>query len=257
MALRKDEEFDRTHLSVDKKLSEGGIHRDYIAHCHRWSHVVHYLETRQKKYTRLATERYKTAKILDVGCGVDIPLYKVICSNKFGGVQSYTGVDINKLELDRTRFSEKRKLQPILLGETDILSVTETDANVITSFEVLEHVPFDYAKDTVNHLYNISVEDAEFIVSTPVYDDSIGMASNHINEMTREVFSDMLSEAGWKITENYGTFASKRDIYPNMSDEHRKVYDELKKYYCHQQMATIFAPLYPEYSRNNLWVCTK
>lgn len=249
--------FDTTHLSVDRILRNGQVHRDYIAHCHRWSHVIHYLETRQKKYTRLATERYKTAKILDVGCGVDLPLYRVLCSNKFGSTLSYTGVDINKLELDRSRFSEKRKLQPVLLGETDIMSIKETDANVITSFEMLEHVPFEYAVATVNHLYSISPDDADFIVSTPVYDERVGMAKNHINEMTREVLSGMLTDAGWKIEKNFGTFASKRDLYPMLTDEHRRVYDELKKYYCHQQMATIFAPMYPEHSRNNLWVCRK
>ena len=232
---------------MKKAMKECEIHRDYIAHCHRWSFIQKWLEQQQK---------YKATRILDVGCGKDLPLLKVICSARMAtALPSYTGVDINKLELDRTQYSEKRRLQPVLHSETDILSIPETDANLIVCLEMLEHVPQAYAEDTIRHLHKISPDDATFILSTPVFNGKA--ARNHINEMTRELLMDMLSEARWKITENYGTFASKPDIYPNLSEEDKLVYDRLTKYYCNHHMSTIFAPLYPEYSRNNLWVCTK
>ena len=35
--------IDKTHLSIDQAEERGFIHRDYLAHCFRWSHVVKHL----------------------------------------------------------------------------------------------------------------------------------------------------------------------------------------------------------------------
>ena len=83
------------------------------------------------------------------------------------------------------------------------------------------------------------------------------MAANHINEMTRENFKSYLFEAGWNVKENYGTFAGKPELYEHMQPEHKRVWDALAKYYSIPVLSTILAPLYPEHSRNNLWVCRK
>ena len=253
MTLRNGEQFDRTDLSIDTAYNTGVIHKDYIAHCLRWTYVCDWLAKTDRRYGE--GPRYKNVRVFDAGCGKDLQLYKALCSNKMGAIPHYTGVDINKLEMP-DKFA-RRKLPYTLLSETDMLSVPHIDAELITSFEVLEHVPFDYCVDAVKHLYNASNDNTTFIVSTPVYDPHIGMAANHINEMTREVFRDVLEEAGWVIKENYGTFASKKDYYNNMTKEHRDVFDELHKYYNSHYISTIFAPLYPQFSRNNLWVCEK
>ena len=35
--------IDKTMLSIDNAESRGFLHRDYIAHCLRWTHVTKYL----------------------------------------------------------------------------------------------------------------------------------------------------------------------------------------------------------------------
>ena len=246
--------FDRTHLSIDTAYESGLVHKDYIAHCHRWNYVIKFLERRAPEYN--GDERYKHSHILDVGCGKDIPLYKVLCTNKMGATSSYTGVDINKLELPK-KFTN-RKL-PVNLIEQDFCSieVLPNKPNVITSFEMLEHVPYEYSQKVLTHMYKMSTDDATLIISTPVYFEKYGMAKNHINEMTREQVIEQLTNAGWIIDKNLGTFSTRQDLRPFLSKEHRKLYDEMSEYYCGHMMATIFAPLYPEHSRNNLWVCKK
>lgn len=246
--------FDKTHLSIDTALETGLVHKDYIAHVHRWNYVVKYLESRDRKFN--GDERFKHSVILDIGCGKDLPLYRVLCSNKMGNTPHYIGVDINKLELPK-KFAN-RKLPVTLMGETDICSVElEEKPNLVISFEMLEHVPYEYSQDTLKKAYELSTTDATLIISTPVYYEKYGMAKNHINEMTREQLMNQLAKAGWKINKNYGTFSTRQDLRPYLTDEHRKVYDEMSKYYCGHAMATIFAPLYPEHARNNIWECIK
>ena len=246
--------YDKTHLDIYDAYQQRLIHRDYIAHCHRWSFIVNYLEKRDRKYKN--DERYKHARILDVGCGKQVPLYRTLCANRLSGVQSYTGVDINNLNYAHERFvNSKRKTKPLLLGETDILDVDETDANLITCFEMLEHVPQDVSAKVIKHLFDISPEDAVFIASTPCFNGK--KAKNHPQELTRDEMKQMLLDAGWVITENFGTFASRNDLYKHLNVEQKMVYDGLKRYYDADVMSTIFAPLYPQHSRNNLWVCSK
>ncbi len=250
----RQKQFDKTHLSIDTAYETGLVHKDYIAHCHRWNYVLKYLERRDSTYK--GDERYKHSNVLDVGCGKDLQLYKILCTNKMGATPSYTGVDINPLELP-TKFAN-RKL-PVHLIQQDFCSIKELPIkpNVVTSFEMLEHVPFDYSQQVLNHMYSLSTDDATLIMSTPVYYEKYGMAKNHMNEMTREEVMTQLDNAGWYIHNNVGTFSTRQDLRSNLTKEHRRLYDEFSEYYCGHVMATIFAPLYPEFSRNNLWVCKK
>src|SRR5574343_1447146 len=75
--------IDTTYLSIDNAEERGFLHRDYIAHCLRWSHVCKQL-TKSKKYT--------TARILDIGCGRELPMAKMLYSSRFTP-EKYFGVD--------------------------------------------------------------------------------------------------------------------------------------------------------------------
>ena len=66
MSQNPDRQYDKTHLSIDLAEERGFIHRDYIAHCFRWSHVTKYL---------MAQAKYKRVLIMDVGCGKDFTLF--------------------------------------------------------------------------------------------------------------------------------------------------------------------------------------
>jgi SAM-dependent methyltransferase len=245
--------FDKTSLSIEQALETGLIHKDYIAHCHRWSHVVKYLlKTDPNNKPHL---RHMNANILDIGCGKHLMLYRILCSNKMAnaGVQ-YTGVDINKID---NPFAH-RKNPPKILDKTDFLTVQpETPPNILVSFEVVEHVPREFSLKILQHAFNIAADDAVFFLSTPVRDEKWGVAKNHQNEMTREELMEQIAEAGWIVRENYGTFNNRADMYNKLTPEHKTVYDQLHAYYDGNVINTIFSPLYPQYSRNNLWVLVK
>ena len=261
MVKRKDEEFDRTDLDIPKAAERGMIHRDYIAHCFRWSYVKKFLSAGDKAWGYPADNtghyyRKNNAHILDVGCGQDMMLYKSLNSTRMIP-QSYTGVDINKLSVPEG--FEGSRLQPNLIGETDFCSIEsfETKPNILVSFEVLEHVPNEYAQRMIKHMFDVSSDNAYMIISTPVFSKKYGMAKNHINEMGRSELKGFIEKAGWTIEENFGTFAGQYDMFKHMTEEDQQLYKRISKYYDSAVMSTIFAPLYPEHSRNNLWVCSK
>ena len=64
-----DRDYDKTHLPINTAAERLMFHRDYIAHLFRWTHVVKYLYLKQ---------RYKTARILDAGCGKDVMMARAL-----------------------------------------------------------------------------------------------------------------------------------------------------------------------------------
>lgn len=243
MANKRGKSIDNTHLSIDQAEKRGFIHRDYIAHCLRWSHVAKYLG--EKK-------RYLESHVLDIGCGKDLPLLRLMYTSRLiPKTGSYTGVDVNDLSAPFSLGSFPYELW----GKTDVVNLDFEDQkfDVITCFEVLEHVEPDHAQKILGVIYaNLSDQGVAF-VSTPSYSSYVGAAANHVNEMTYDAFSVLAHNAGLLCLNTWGTFASIRDYEPALSDSERELFTKLREYYDSNYLATIFAPLFPAYSRNVLW----
>ena len=239
--------YDKTHLSLDTAEERGFVHRDYIAHCFRWSHVVK---------TLMSRHQYKDAHILDVGCGKDQPLPRLMYANKMTGFD-YTGVDINRMDFHPTmvKAHQNGKVRYALLEETDS-SVLEVDdlpwgqADFVVAFEILEHIqPFIVHR--MLHSWRKQMKPGGIaFVSTPIFNGKA--AANHINEMGRVTLGAAFEAAGFRILKNYGTFASISDL--RLTKEEQGVFDRLREYYDTNVLSTFMAPLHPEGSRNNLWV---
>lgn len=269
MANARGREIDNTHLSIDTAEKRGLVHRDYIAHCHRWSHVVKYLYARA---------RFKSSTILDIGCGKEVPLAKLLYSNRMTSAK-YIGVDVNKLNVD---FNFGKMAENItLVGKCDFAD-SELDKEygvklkslggvgwvnrptVITCFEVLEHVEPSHSISMLKKIREIMDPDGIAFISTPCFNGSA--AANHVNEMRYEALGKIIQELGFGIEAIYGTFASQFEIEPLILKKtyeskfgylnFNQVYEKLKQYYDSNVLSTIFAPLFPEASRNALWVLT-
>jgi len=303
--LRK---IDKTFLSLDKAEERGIIHRDYIAHCHRWTYAF--------KMAMKVKNRDGYLSVLDIGCGKEVPFLKTLYTNKLCP-DNYLGIDAGKINSDQlagfgTKIGERIADRSIRLLENTDFSLIKDPAtypefcqftemrpiNLIVSFEVLEHMTRTMSRLTLLNInkiiknQNISKKSLA-IISTPVFDSNKGMAANHINEMTRaELYFD-IKAAGLKVLKNYGTFmdqaAFKNEIqrvHEELSEEMSKthglydltdeeankrillsqkhdlnlslfhVFNSLHSYYDSNLLSTIFAPLFPQCARNNLWVLT-
>lgn len=268
MANERGKTVDTTHLSIDQAEKRGFIHRDYIAHCLRWSHVVKHIGQ---------SGRYKTTRILDIGCGTDLPLAKTLYTSRMA-VQQYVGIDYNRPDKFDTSVFHTGKMPVRAFGGVDFAEHVKTfsshyeieglsdrfDApNVITCFEVLEHVEPEHARRMLEKMWGL-VEMANdcgdpctVFISTPCYDAQVGAAANHVSEIKRDALGALIEEIGFKITGNWGTFASQRDYKADLQTIYPKdglaIFNKLSEYYDSNYVATIMAPLFPDRSRNNLW----
>ena len=244
MANARGKTMDNTHLSIDQAETRGFIHRDYIAHCLRWSHVAKFMGEKS---------RYKTADLLDIGCGKDLPLLRLLYSSKLiPDTGSYTGIDINKLEapFNLGRYPHE------LVGQTDVCEWNDNGSTfaVITCFEVLEHVEPEHSFRILQRIASLLEDDGRAFFSTPCYDASVGAAGNHVNEMSFDGLHALIDAAGLEVVQVNGTFASIRDYQGQLEkDGHGPLFNRLRGYYDTNYLATIFAPLYPHLSRNAIW----
>jgi len=242
--------FNKTHLSLELAEERYIQHRDYLAHCLRWSHALKYAVKQRKEGLR----------VWDIGCGKEVPFLKALYSNKMSP-EIYHGSDVNKLELPEMLKGafDKGKFKVVLATEDSAVAKLSFKPNLVICYEVLEHMPFTHVSKVLQNVCSQLPDDGIFLMSTPCFNGDA--AGNHPNEMTYEVMGSLIEEAGFAIPEHYGTFASITDYKECLIVEYGEVglsiFNNLRNYYDSNVLAVIFAPLFPAQSRNCLWHCTK
>jgi len=251
--------IDGTDLSIDMAENRGVLHRDYIAHCLRWSYVAKIMH---------AGSRYKDARILDVGCGSDLPLPRLLHSNRL--LCEYVGIDYNAAakfhernwgSMDVTTYGSTIFPRDIQLKTGGNYVVKKSDQrhklpNLITCFEVLEHVSSKHARCMVEGFHRIAtLGKAEVILSTPCWNVT-ATAKNHVNEMRHAALGAMIENAGFEVMFNFGTFASITEYkdalfkeYPGME----AFFNASRAYHDTNVLANMFCTPFPHLSRNSIW----
>lgn len=238
----KTRTFDQTSLDTDTDV----IHRDYIAHALRWG------------FSKRRFIMHEATQVLDVGCGPHRPLLLVL----FGGIgasplaKRYVGVDLNKIKPT----SHKRStLYPEFnfIERVEELRKKEGTFNLITNFEVIEHMPMSEGLRLLVAMKRMLASKGKILLSTPVYDGK-ARAANHIHEYTIPELSAMINNAGLEVVERFGTFANYNDIKKACKaagrDDHLQTLDDIRAWFGNEVAACFLAPLYPDASRNNYWV---
>lgn len=239
--------IDKTFLSLDTATERGFIHRDYIAHCLRWSHVIKRLTERKG---------VEKAIILDVGCGRELPLAKTLYSSRHI-VKQYHGIDVGPIDDDAVAVFDSGKFPLDVWEKTDICDLTTLDLggnrpNWVTCFEVLEHVEPRHLLALLARVRQLMDPEGVAFFSTPCWDVKT-CAANHVNEIRYEALGSIFEREGWSIRNVSGTFASIADYKDKLEPAHAIVFEALRDYYDVNFLACIFAPFYPAYSRNCLW----
>lgn len=247
MPNERGKSIDKTYLSVDNAEQRGFIHRDYLAHALRWSHIVKFLQEKQ---------RYHTADILDIGCGREAPLIKTLYSSRLLP-HGYIGLDAGPIE---TLASLYEKPSVFFKPNTDFMQVAkgEWTPSLIIMLEVLEHNEKEAGIKLLEHVQDFMEKDTVFFMSTPCY-DGVNKAANHVYEWGYRELKEQLLTMDFKITNHWGTFASLKD-YVNTTEFTDygldKVFPLLRSYYDVNLLSVIFAPIIPQFSRNCLWELT-
>jgi SAM-dependent methyltransferase len=228
-----DRQFDQTALT---EHSHGyRVHRDYAAHFFRWGFASRAIDN--------------TMEVLDVGCGVDCPFVRVLVGAYAKGVpKRYVGVDVNRLP------RAPQRPWATFIEEFDFTSrygeLGQFDR--IINFEVLEHMgPSDGSK-LLAGMRECLKPNGVLYLSTPVFDGVA--AANHVHEYTISELAEAVGLAGLRVEQRFGTFANYREIKKVCTPEQLATLDGLNKFYSTDVSACFLAPIYPNASRNNVWV---
>lgn len=252
---RDQREYDTTQL----KLGGHGrtLHRDYSSHFFRWSFAG----------------RFITAKdsVLEIGCGEERPLSKILTGGAAAHVDQYVGVDLNKL-----KESNSQRLH--FYGEFNFnqrykeLIKTHGTFDIVVHLEVIEHMKVMHGRKLLRAAFECLKPGGVMLMSTPAYDGK-RHAANHIHEYTIPELQKEVEKAGFVVNRRFGTFMDIKHIKKVKSFEllpedtpwnDDEIHGAIKivssllgEYYDNDAISNIFGPLFPNHARNNLWVCQK
>ena len=247
---RDDRDYDKSQLR--ENFHGKNLHRDYSAHFFRWSFA--------KRFSS------PTTNVLDIGCGQDTPLMNILTKsavNRLCGV--YVGCDLNKLRTtNHNRCHLFGEFNFVEQGD-ELLDMFPAKFGMITHFEVFEHMLPIHGLVLLENCRKLLADDGVMIMSTPCYDGK-RHAANHIHEYTNEELHAALIECGFTVEKRFGTFMDVRHIGKDhgrfdsdppidLQEPIARLFDSLANYYSNDALSCFFAPLYPDRSRNNVWIC--
>jgi cyclopropane fatty-acyl-phospholipid synthase-like methyltransferase len=254
---RDEREFDTTQL----KLSGHGrtLHRDYSAHFFRWSFARRFIK--------------RTDNVLEIGCGEEKPLSKILTGGAAAHVNHYVGVDLNKLKPSNSQrldfYGEFNFIKDYKKIQLPNEKYQPPGFDVVVHYEVIEHMSVAHGRKLLKAAFECLRPGGMMLMSTPCY-DGVRHAANHIHEYTVPELQKMTEKAGFIVERRFGTFMDIKhigketpmDIKRGVHNEAlqaavKKVSEQLKQYFDNDAISNIFGPLYPDHARNNLWVCRK
>lgn len=255
--VRDQRDYDTT------QLHESGhgktLHRDYSAHFFRWSFARRFISIKDT--------------VLEIGCGEDKPLSKILTGGAAAHVGHYTGVDLNKLKPSGSQrlqflgeFNFVERYKELLDKKWDKHHVTHPSGfDVVVHLEVIEHMKVTHGINLLKACFACLKPGGTMIMSTPVY-DGVRHAANHIHEYTVPELQKYVEKAGFKVERRFGTFMDIKHIgkpsIPTSIGEggHQSVAiisAALAAYFDNDAISNIFGCLYPDHARNNLWICRR
>lgn len=246
---RDDRDYDTTQLH---EAGHGKVlARDYSAHFFRWSFA----------------RRFITAKdnVLEVGCGEDKPLSKILTGGAAAHVNKYVGVDLNKLKpsnSQRLTFMGEFNFVTEWKQTLKELPDQKIGFDVVVNYEVIEHMKVEHGAKLLKAMFAVLRPGGVLLLSTPCYDGK-RHAANHIHEYTIPELQKAIEKAGFKVERRFGTFMDIKHIGKAGPTSVvsvaaiREVRAALEAYFDSDAISNIFGPLHANHARNNLWVCRK
>lgn len=239
---RGERRFDKTQLRESGKAVT--VHRDYAAHFFRWGFAFRFHK--------------KGVHSLEVGCGQDQPLIKVLCHSMAHVPDLHVACDLNKIQKksgiawtrthDEFNFVDEWKKLAREYGKESF--------DVATCFEVIEHMNKTDGRKLLAGLHGLLKKGGTALVSTPVYNEK-HMAANHIHEYRFDELRQEFERAGFEVKRVHGTFMTSQAMKRVMSKAERELVDELAEFHSWEVLANFLAPKYPEASSNCCWILEK
>ena len=242
---RDSRDYDTTQL---RAAGHGRtLHRDYSAHFWRWSFARRFITA--------------NSNVLEVGCGEDKPLSKILTGGVAAHVDHYTGVDLNKLKPSANQHLTFHGEFNFIERYKELLKTCPEGFDVVVNYEVIEHMKVEHGAKLLKAMFACTKPGCVLLLSTPVY-DGVRHAANHIHEYMIPELQKYIEKAGYEVERRFGTFMDIKHIGKVDSTGVSKtamleVRKALGQYFDNDAISNIFGPLHPDHSRNNLWICRR
>lgn len=260
---RDSREYDTTQLHAAGHGKT--LHRDYSAHFFRWSFARRFIGAKDH--------------VLEIGCGEDKPLSKILTGGAAAHVNTYVGVDLNKLKPSNSQrltfhgeFNFVDRHKELINPKSSLPGARQEGFDVVVHYEVIEHMTVANGAKLLKACFTCLKPGGIMLMSTPCY-DGVRHAANHIHEYTVPELQKATEKAGFKVENRFGTFMDIKHIGKaapghvphgvNMPDATQfskqvaNVRTALSQYFDNDAISNIFGCLYPDHARNNLWVCRR
>lgn len=244
--IRDSREFDTTQLRSNQHGRS--LHRDYSAHFFRWSFARRFITVKDH--------------VLEIGCGEDKPLSKILTGGAAAHVNTYVGVDLNSLKPSNSQRLSFHGNFNFVDRYKELIKQRPEGFDVVVHLEVIEHMKVSHGVDMLKACFSVLKPGGTMLMSTPCY-DGIRHAANHIHEYTVQELKTLVEKTGFSVEKRFGTFMDIRHIGKVHCDDAalqssiKLLRAKLSEYFDNDALSNIFGCLYPDHSRNNLWVCRK
>lgn len=236
---RGERRFDQSQLRAGGKGRV--VNRDYGAHFFRWGFAL--------------TFHKMGGRSLEVGCGQDQPLIRVL-TGPTGNVPSlHVAVDLNKIA-KKSGIAWTRTHDEFNFVDDWRKLAKEYGAGTfqtITCFEVIEHMSKADGRKLLAGIHALLAKDGVALVSTPVYNEK-HMATAHIHEYRYKELHQEFTKAGFQVERVHGTFMTYNNLKKVATKEERALIDELRLFHSYEVLACFLAPKYPQAASNCCWV---
>ncbi len=218
------------------------IHRDYAAHYFRWGFARRFIMANHS--------------VLDAGCGSEAPLATVLCQYANTIPRRYVGTDYGTIghkalrARSWTTYYEKFDMSGPraandLIGEHGLF-------DRVVSYEVLEHMTVKSGVPYLRNLKTCLADDGILLLSTPVFNGRA--AANHVHEYTLTELAGIFEKLELEVEDRFGTFMNLPTLELVGTPSELSIVNQLRAFYDDTIISNFLAPLYPDSSRNCVWV---
>ena len=258
MSKRKFYSIRKNNLS-DSNLTElnaaDAVDKGFMSHSDWVGHVMRY------GYAMKTIEKKKPLRILDVGCG-NLNLAKFLWRNRSSFHGHYVGLDLRANEGWLNNIGSWNA--HVSLYRMDIVlddpTIIDKPFDVVTCFEMFEHVPKKLQPELLRRLYSWTSKNGVCLFSTPNAGVAKSTADNHVGSdgIRERKYTDklrMLNAAGFIIENSYGTFCgSTRLPHEFLTLPHILT---MKEFMLDSFFVSMAAINFPSLSNNSLQVLNK